>query len=313
MRLHATGSGPDDLGIARKCLDQVDLFGFHQQRDGLTVPGGIALTITRGLAHNAGNARMHVLHIIYRVVIGFFLGQLQVKIKRAFMVTRQKDKAGCIPADFIDHFPEGFKLAGTGRHGDRLPPAQKIHQLDQDDVELIPPVPAGFNGRLHTGDIPVVIRTPHIDHTFKAPFILVLVVGDVGGKISCLAVLLQDYPIFFVPEAAGLKPQRALVFIDCTLFAKFSQDGLHTTGVIQALFAEPAVKFNPEGDQIILHPFQNFIGCIAGAMYEGVCFRQIQKPPALEGVQFRGDIFDIFTLIAFSGKFNLLTMQLFIS
>ena len=96
-------SASQDIGITGQAFNQINLFGRFYSGNGLIIPGKIGRSPLPAFAHNARYPRMHILNIINRIIIGFLLGNFQIKIKRTLIMSCQKNKPRCITADFVDN------------------------------------------------------------------------------------------------------------------------------------------------------------------------------------------------------------------
>ena len=141
MRRQGLGRGLYSLGEPYKGFDQVNFLRRLQASCGVGLPLNFTHALAGRLAQDAGNAGMHVLDIVNRIVIGLLLGHFQVEVQRAAIIPCQENEAGGIRAHFLDHILEGDKLAGPRGHGHRLAGTQQVDQLHQDDMELIAALP----------------------------------------------------------------------------------------------------------------------------------------------------------------------------
>src|SRR5208283_1142922 len=97
--------------------------------------------------------------------------------------------------------------------------------------------------RPHARHITVVIRAPDINNHLKSAVKFILMIGDVGGKISRFAVFADDNPVFFISEISGFKPQGLAIGINKPLLPQFIQKIGHAVVFIEFLFAEIFIKY----------------------------------------------------------------------
>ena len=74
------------------------------------------------------------------------------------------------------------------------------------------PSEIALNRRLHTLDVAAVIGAPHIDHRQKAAVDLVLVIGNIGGKIRVAAVGFLQRPVDIVAELRRAEQRLLAIF-----------------------------------------------------------------------------------------------------
>ena len=103
MRLEARARGFDDFAVARQFAHD-DLLGFAVEaiefREAVVaVPLQSALA---ELAHHAGDARMRVLHVVDRVVVGLRAGEVDVEDELRIGFARDQEPARRVAADFVD-------------------------------------------------------------------------------------------------------------------------------------------------------------------------------------------------------------------
>ncbi len=137
-----------------------------------------------GLAQHRTNPRMGVLHIKYRVFLGLITHLVQIKIQRRLILAGQHDKPGHVLAHQIDNLAQQHERPGALGHLERGAVFIKPHQLRQLDIKRHAATRQGRHSRLHPPDIPTMVRTQNINQLIKAALNLVMMIGNVGGKIG---------------------------------------------------------------------------------------------------------------------------------
>src|SRR5436305_5197176 len=134
---------------------------------------------------------MRVLHIKNRVDLRLLGDLSEIEFERLVVLARQHDEAEdvlAMPAgelvELVDDIAQCDKRAGALRHAHGLALVEEMHELAQLDVELGLTVAQRLYRRLHALDIAAVIGAPYIDQTAEPAAELVVVIGDVAGKIG---------------------------------------------------------------------------------------------------------------------------------
>ncbi|OPY11073.1 MAG: hypothetical protein A4E66_01441 [Syntrophus sp. PtaB.Bin001] len=213
MRFKRPGASLDNFREKDQRLDQGNLFRNSQQlRISIFKFGD---TISSFLSHpeNTADPRMGVLDIVNRVFIRLPLGQFQIEVKMTVRTPHKEIIASSITTNFLNNFLHRDKFSGPGRHRYRFAVPKQVYQLNKDDTQNILGIAQGLNPGMHPGNIAMVIRPPDINNRIKSPFILVLVVGDIRGKIGRFTILAHNYPIFVIAEICCFKPQSLIVAI----------------------------------------------------------------------------------------------------
>ena len=125
------------------------------------------------LLHDARHARVRVLDVVHRVLVGARLGELQVKVQRLVVAAHQVEEAAGIVADFPAQLAQGHELALALAHGDLLGAAEQAHELDQRRLEALVRLPHGEQPRAHARDVAVVVGAQHVDQAREAALGLV--------------------------------------------------------------------------------------------------------------------------------------------
>ena len=106
----------------------------------------------------------------------------------------------------------------------------------------------------------MMIGAKNIDQIFKSTMNLVLMIGNVGAKIRLVAILFDDHPVLLVLKSRGFQPYGAILVIYESFFPQPPQSVVNGVIVVKRLFAEPAVKLDPEFPEIGFDTVQNPFG-----------------------------------------------------
>ena len=101
----------------------------------------------------------------------------------------------------------GDGVAGALGHTDRLTVPHQVDHLHQHNIQILAVQTDGIHGTLHAGHMAVVVCAPHVDGLGKAAGSqLVVVVGDIGGKIGGDAVGADEHLVLrlFLGAVLGL-------------------------------------------------------------------------------------------------------------
>ena len=109
-----------------------------------------------------------------------------------------------------------------------------------------------------------MVGTPDIDHPVKAPLILVLMIGNVGGKICRFTVLTHHHPVLVITEHCCPEPEGFTFPVDKLFRLKRGQEFAHPVIFIQFPLAEIDIEHNAEVPQILLDLLQDRSGSIVG-------------------------------------------------
>src|SRR5512143_784839 len=104
----------------------------------------------------------------------------------------------------------------------------------------------GLDHSLHAGDVTVMVRAPDVDELLKSPPKLVPVIGDVGGEIGVLTVLLDNYPIFIIAKSRRLQPERAVLLISKIPLLQLLDGALNRTVRKQRGLGKPGIEPDTE-------------------------------------------------------------------
>ncbi|MCK7470662.1 MAG: hypothetical protein MZU95_07625 [Desulfomicrobium escambiense] len=83
-----------------------------------------------------------------------------------------------------------------------MPAPEKIDELDQEDLEGFTVFPRASTPP-SCGNIPVVVRSPDIDHEIESAIELFLVIGDIRSEVSRYPVASDQNPVLVVSEPSS--------------------------------------------------------------------------------------------------------------
>src|SRR5215217_4367615 len=140
-----------------------DLGKLGQPLDELTL---LVRRLTRNLRRDlrlsrvpedSGNARVRVLDVVDGVLLAALLGEVDVDVDRLFMSARNEVPAGRVHPDLLDQFPEEHDVATSLRRLPRLAALEDVHELVDQDLELVGVI-AEHRGRgFEPRDVPVMV------------------------------------------------------------------------------------------------------------------------------------------------------------
>ena len=144
---------------------------------------------------------MGILHIIHRVVRRLPLGQLNIEVHLAVSRTGQKEETAGIRAYLLYQLPQRHNIASPlGCPHYLLPPPQGDELVDY-YLQLFRVTSQGLHHRLHSRDMPLVVRAPDINHQVELPLQeLVVMVGNIRGEIGGRAIALHQHIVLVFPQ-----------------------------------------------------------------------------------------------------------------
>ena len=141
------------------------------------------------LAQDGADPGVGVLDIVDGVVVVGLDGLVQVEVDAAAGLVHIEEEACAVDGHFLQQVGQGDGVAGALGHPDGLAVLHQVDHLHQDHVQAAAVQADGVHGALHAGDVAVVVGAPDVDGLVKAALRqLVVVVGDVGGKVGGDAV-----------------------------------------------------------------------------------------------------------------------------
>jgi hypothetical protein len=66
-----------------------------------------------GFPFNGATTRVQILHVVNRIVVGLLLRKIQIEFEMRAGAAQREEKAGCVAADFVDHFLQRDRVAGA--------------------------------------------------------------------------------------------------------------------------------------------------------------------------------------------------------
>ena len=87
------------------------------------------------LALHAGDARMRILNVVHRVVVGTGLGELEIEIQVLIIAAHDVEQASGIISYLIAQLAQGDELPRTRRHLRLLSAAEQRDELNQAHLE----------------------------------------------------------------------------------------------------------------------------------------------------------------------------------
>ena len=95
----------------------------------------------------------------------------------------------------------------------RLPFSVRLTSCMITGFEQVGLVAQRLVGRLHAGDVAVMVGAPDVDQPLEPARVLVGVVGDVGREVGVLAARAAQHAVLVVAEVGRAQPQRAVVLV----------------------------------------------------------------------------------------------------
>ena len=200
---------------------------------------------------------MGVLHIVHRVVVVGLDGLIQVKVDAAACVVHIEQEACAVDGHLFQQVGQGDGVAGALGHADRLAVPHQVDHLHQHHVQILAMQADGVHGALHAGHMAVVVCTPDVDGLGKAAGgQLVVVVGDIGGKVG--------------GDAVGTDQHFVLGFLLGAVLGLFLVDGAVLGGVLGAAVHDSTVLCLIAGTQLqqLVHHGHDRAGLVQGALVE---------------------------------------------
>ena len=114
-----------------------------------------------------------------------------------------------------------------------------------------------FKAGLHSSDITMMVRTENVDQVIVVPLPLSVVIGNVGGEVSLLAIVTNDNAVLFISVVRRTKPRGAVFLIEHAPLFQHGQCIVNQVVLGQALLGEPAVKGDTKFSKIILDVIEN--------------------------------------------------------
>jgi len=201
-----------------------------------------------------------ILDVVDRVVVVGLDGLVKVEVDAASGVVHVEQEAGAVDGHLFQQVGQGDGVAGALGHADGLTVAHQVDHLHQHDIEVVAVQADGVHGTLHAGDMAVVVCTPDVDGLGKAAGgQLVVVVGDVGGKVggdavgadqnfvlglflgAVLGLLLVDGAVLGGVLGAAVHDGAILGLVAGTQLQQLFDHGLDSAGLVQGALVEPDI------------------------------------------------------------------------
>ena len=226
------------------------------------------------LFQHGADAGVGVLDIVDRIFAVVAHSQVKVEIQSGGAFALVEEETCGINGHFVQQVGQGDGLAGTLAHTHRFAVAHQVDHLHQHNIQLGAVQANGVHGTLHAGYMAVMVGTPNVDGTVKtAHGQLVVMVGDVGGKIGGNAVGAYQNFVFgflfavgvFVLLAvynavlgsvlgAAVHDGTVLGLVAGTLVHQDFDDIIHSAALVQVAFVEPDIIGDAVLAQVALQP-----------------------------------------------------------
>ena len=131
------------------------------------------------------------------------------------------------------------------------PPRTRLHELSEDDLELVGLVPERLDARLEARHVAMVVGAPDVDEQVEAAVVLVPVVGDVGQEVGGLPVRLHEDAVLVVAEVRRAQPGGTVLLEHHPAVPEIVEGGADLAGVGQRLLARPRVEHGPDAGQAL--------------------------------------------------------------
>ena len=203
-----------------------------------------------GGPQDGADAGVGVLHVVDRVVVALFLGQIQIEVQQGIGAAHDEKEAGRVLAHVVDELVQGDETAGALGHLHHFAVFYQAHELHEDDLQLVAAVAQSFHGALHAGHVAVMVGAPDVDDRVEAALELVFVVGDVGGEIGGHAVPAHQHLGLHVRTHTGaVDPDGVVLRQQPAPFVQLFHGGFHLAGIVERALGEPAVVGDAEAFQ----------------------------------------------------------------
>ena len=202
------------------------------------------------LTEDAGNACMRILDVVDRVFVRSLLREIEIEIQLAVEGAHQEEIPRCIDADLLHQFPQRHRLPRALAQLYDLTVTIETHHLQEKHRKLLGIVPECRHRRLDTGDIAVMIRPPDVDEPAEAARVLVVMIGDIRGKIRRYTVVAEDHTILVIPVVRRAQPDRTVLLIGGAAFEQHIDDAAHCRRMERAL-TEPRIERHTEVCEIL--------------------------------------------------------------
>ena len=269
LRRARVGGGGHRLRERQQLRHQV-LLGLVGQAVARGVAAGAVVgeLLLGQLAEQAGHARVGVLHVVHRVVIGVLAREFEVEVQVLLVAAHHVEEARGVVADVLAQLAQGHELAGAGRHLHPLAALVQHRELHQQDLD-----PAGVEAQrlrhaLEPRHVAVVVGAEHVDDAVVAALELVGEVGDVGSEVGGDAVLAHHHAVLLVAEGAGAEPGGAIALVQVPGGAQLVQRLAHRARGAERALAEPVVVVHAELAQVLADVGQ--AGLEAGIEHDAV-------------------------------------------
>jgi hypothetical protein len=292
-----TGSLCDHARELRQRRQQVLLAPVGEQFR-LEILGGALVETELGcVALDRGHPGVRVLDVPDRVLRT--VGRQQVHIQDELVIGRRPRQRvpRRVHADHLDHVVQRDDVPGPLGELDLLAVLHHLHELADQDLDVLVRVVAGARGhRLEPADVAVVVGAEHVDARRETAVALVEVVRAVCGEVGAFSVGADDDPVLVIAEVGGPQPDRPVLLEDVALLGEPVGDALDRAGVVERLLGEPDVEVRAEALQRLL--LEPELELVAGGP-EGLDLRLLrhhgQDRVLLHDL--RGQILDVRTLI----------------
>ena len=260
----------------------------------LAVPGDAGFF---GLVEQAVDAGVGILDVVYRVIAGLFLRQVDIEIHLGIQSSSAEEIPCRIGADFFHQFPKAHGLTGTFGHLDRLSITKQGDHLEQHDFKVIRVVAQEFHGGLQTDDIAVVVSAPDINQFVVPTVDFISYIGNIGAEIGRNAIGTNDHPVFVVPVLGGPEPEGAVFFVHVIFVFQNFQCCIDLFR-IEGPFREPVVKVHVEFVKVFLQVFQLFMEAQFFENSQSFFFVHVQVFLAVFFQNVFGGVDDILSMVA---------------
>ena len=204
----------DDFRERAQALDQLLFLRFDQQPErARSGPGLMGEPALLQLPLHARDARVRILDVVDRVVVGSRLGELEVEIQMLVVAAHDVEQPSRIVTHLVAQLAQGDELARTGRHLRLLSAAKQRDELDQAHLETLRRSSESSQTGAQPGDVAVVIGAPHVEQVLEAAFALVEDESDVGRKVGLDAVFADHHAILLVAVGGASEPNGAVLHV----------------------------------------------------------------------------------------------------
>ena len=279
-------------------------------------------SLKRELCKDTANSCMGILTVVNGVLRALLHGKVKVKVHDRARLLHIEHEPDRVNRNFLKQVNKRYGVARPLGHSDNVSVAHKADKLHKKHVEPVFVNTDRPHGAFHSCNMAVVIRTPDVNGLIKAAlFKLVSVVGDIGGKISRVAVLADKNVVLklklvniFLTLALLFKhcglnlnvfiPERAVLFIGIAAVFEKLNGVLQLAAVVERQLAEPGVVIYTVFFHCLFHVFNVLRQGKVNKRFSALLLALLEIAVAVNGGKLLGALSDVRAVIAVLGKLH---------